>query len=175
MRARSPEVQEAAFEPTEEQRRLVRAFSGFGVTQKELARHLGIEPSTLRRHFQEELDRGALETTARVAQSPLRMATTGKNAAAATFWPKAWAGWREKQQAEHTGELPYVSYTGVPRGDSVPDAALERIAALGQPGHAYGDTDPRTHRPDVVGDQPELTVEEWIRTYGRGARDETAA
>ena len=86
-----------AFRPTEEQRRLVRAFAGFGIPQEDIARHVGCEPKMLRRHFRDELDLGAIEATAKVAQSLFQMATTGKNVAAAIFWMKARAGWREKR------------------------------------------------------------------------------
>ena len=57
------------FEPTDEQRRTVRALSGFGVPQPDIATHLGIDPKTIRKHFRVELDRGSIEATAKVAQS----------------------------------------------------------------------------------------------------------
>src|SRR5450631_3991072 len=91
------------FEPTEEQRRTVKAMSGFGVPQPDIATHVGIDPKTLRKHFREELDRGAIEATAKVAQSLFNMATQGNNVAAAIFWMKARAGWREKNQVELSG------------------------------------------------------------------------
>ena len=91
------------FEPTEEQRRTVRAMSGFGVPQPDIATHVGIDAKTLRRHFRDELDRGSIEATTKVAQSLFRMATEGNNVAAAIFWMKARAGWREKQQVEVSG------------------------------------------------------------------------
>ena len=101
-------MQGVLFEATEEQRRLVRAFAGFGVPQEDIARHIGCEPKTLRRHFREELDRGSLEATAKVAQSLFQMATTGKNVAAAIFWMKARAGWREKSPFEPGSTVGYV-------------------------------------------------------------------
>jgi hypothetical protein len=88
------------FDPTEEQRRTVKAMSGFGVPQPDIAVHLGIDPKTLRKHFREELDRGAIEATTKVAQSLFNMATQGNNVAAAIFWMKARAGWREKQEIQ---------------------------------------------------------------------------
>lgn len=91
------------FEPTDEQRRTVRAMSGFGLPQPDIATHIGIDPKTLRKHFREDLDRGSIEATAKVAQSLFRMATEGNNVAAAIFWMKARAGWREKQQIELSG------------------------------------------------------------------------
>jgi len=110
-------MQGVLFEPTEEHRRLVRAFSGFGVPQDDIARHIGVEPKTLRKHFRDELDRGATEATVKVAQSLFQMATTGKNVAAAIFWMKARAGWREKVDMAHSGAAsgPIYVVTGVPR------------------------------------------------------------
>jgi hypothetical protein len=89
-----------AFEPSEEQRRLVRAMAGFGVPQADIAAHVEIDPKTLRKHFRQELDRGTTEANVKVAQSLFQMATQGKNVAAAIFWMKARAGWREKHEVE---------------------------------------------------------------------------
>ena len=91
-------VQGVPFEPTEEQRRTVRAMAGFGVPHEGIATLLDIDPKTLRRHFRRELDRGAVEATAKVAQSLFQLATVDKNVAAAIFWMKARAGWREKHE-----------------------------------------------------------------------------
>ncbi|MFT8247346.1 hypothetical protein [Roseomonas sp. BN140053] len=95
-------VQGAPFQPTEEQRKTVRAMSGYGVPQDDIATLLEIDPKTLRRHFRRELDRGSIEATAKVGQSLFRMATEGGSVAAAIFWMKARAGWREKQVVEVT-------------------------------------------------------------------------
>jgi hypothetical protein len=92
------------FEPTVDQRKTVRAPSGFGVPQNDIAAYLDIDPKTMRKHFREELDRGSLEATAKVAQSLFNMATSGNNVAAAIFWMKARAGWREKNNLEITGK-----------------------------------------------------------------------
>ena len=115
-----------AFAPTEEQRRLVRAFAGFGIPQEDMANHLGIDTKTLRKHFRDELDRGVVEANAKVAQSLFQMATTGKNVAAAIFWMKARANWSEKQRVEHAGTngapLTLAVITGVPRDPDQPPA-----------------------------------------------------
>ena len=88
------------FAPTEEQRRTVRVMAGFGIPQPAIATLLDIDPKTLRLHFRRELDRGAVEATAKVAQTLFGMATSGTNTAASIFWMKARAGWREKQVVE---------------------------------------------------------------------------
>lgn len=86
------------FSPTDEQRRTVRAMSGFGIPQADIATLLDIDDKTLRKHFRRELDRGSIEATVKVAQTLFQMATSGQNTAAAIFWMKARAGWREKHE-----------------------------------------------------------------------------
>jgi hypothetical protein len=109
-------------EPTDEQRRTGKAMSGFGVPQPDIAVHLGVDPKILRKHFREELDRGSIEPTTKVAQSLFDMATQGNNVAAAIFWMKARAGWREKQDPQHSGELSVIQVvTGVPRAADRPE------------------------------------------------------
>jgi len=97
-------MQGVPFIPTDDQRRTVKAMAGFGVTQDDIACHLNIDPKTLRLHFRSELDNGTIEANAKVAQSLFQMATQGKNVAAAIFWMKARAGWREKQEVQVTVE-----------------------------------------------------------------------
>jgi hypothetical protein len=80
-------------DPTEEEeRRFVRAVSDFGIPQEQIATHLEIDAKTPRKHFRQDLDRGMVEATAKVAQSLFHMATGGKNVAAAILWMKARAG-----------------------------------------------------------------------------------
>jgi hypothetical protein len=91
------------FEPTDEERRTVRALSGYGVPQEGIAIHIGIDAKTLRKHFRDELDRGSVEATAKVAQTLFHLATVEKNVACVIFWMKARAGWRETVRQENTG------------------------------------------------------------------------
>src|SRR4051794_26158152 len=71
---------------TDEQRRMVKAMAGYGVPHEGIAVMLDIDPKTLRRHYRQELDRGSVEATAKVAQSLFQMATVEKSVAAAIFW-----------------------------------------------------------------------------------------
>ncbi len=111
-----------AFRPTEEQRRTVKAMAGLGVPHDGIAVLLDIDPKTLRKHFQAELERGSVEATAKVAQSLFQLATTGKSVAAAIFWMKARAGWREKHEVQVTTGSDYSKLT---------DAELERLVNEG--------------------------------------------
>jgi hypothetical protein len=122
------------FEPTEDQRRTARAMSGFGVPHDDIATHIGIDPKTLRKHFREELDRGSIEATTKVAQSLFNMATQGNNVAAAIFWMKARAGWREKHDVQHSGDLGIIQViTGVRRHSDPPEMDEPEARALAWP------------------------------------------
>ena len=85
---------------------MVEAMAGYGIPETEIARTLGekgIDPKTLRRHFRKELDTGATKANLAVAQSLFKLATSGQSPAAAMFWLKCRAGWKETTQLEHTG------------------------------------------------------------------------
>ncbi|GGJ44580.1 hypothetical protein [Neoroseomonas lacus] len=110
------------FEPTSDQRRTVKTMAGFGIPHTDIAPFIGIDTKTSRKHFGEELDRGITEANAKVAQSLFQMATQGKNVAAAIFWMKARAGWREKIEIRPE-VTPHASLT---------DAELEAIIRQGE-------------------------------------------
>ncbi len=76
---------------------------GYGIIQDEVAAVLGIDDKTLRKHFRDELITATIEANAAVAQSLFQMATKGKNVAAAIFWLKVRAGWKDPLHHEHTG------------------------------------------------------------------------
>ena len=107
------------FEPTEDDRRTVRALSGYGVPQESIAIHLGIDAKTLRKYFRNELDRGSVEATAKVAQTLFHLATIDRNVTAVIFWMKARAGWREKHE---------IKFSDRPL-EQLSDADLERLIA----------------------------------------------
>ena len=49
-------------------------MAGYGVPETDIARVLGIDPKTLRRHYREELDTGHVLANAKVAESLFRKA-----------------------------------------------------------------------------------------------------
>jgi hypothetical protein len=96
-----------AFAPTEDQRRQVKAMAAFGVPQGDIATVLAIDAKTLRKHFWTDLQTGAIEANAKVAQSLFQRATTGTDSAsvtAAIFWLKVRAGWREPTTPTELGK-----------------------------------------------------------------------
>lgn len=93
------------FKPTDEQREIAHAWTSFGIPQEAIARHLGIDAGTLRKHFVEELANGRHQANALVAQSLFQAAISGNDGPAMTakiFWLKTRAGWRETQSIEIT-------------------------------------------------------------------------
>lgn len=86
-----------AYEPTDKERAQVKMLAAFGVTEADISKLVGISPPTLRKHFATELEMGHVEANAKVAQSLFKMATnpTKPNVAAAIFWLKVRAGWRD--------------------------------------------------------------------------------
>jgi hypothetical protein len=113
---------------------LVKAMAGYSVPHEGIAVMLDIDPKTLRRHYRRELDRGSVEATAKVAQSLFQMATVDKIVAAAIFWMKARAGWREKHEVQLTTRSL----------QELTDAELERIILQ------YHDDDAETEQALMV-------------------------
>jgi hypothetical protein len=107
-------VQGLKTRPTEENRRTVKAMAGFGVPHEQIATFLRIDAKTLRKHYRDELDRGMVEANVKVAQTLFQLATADKNVAAAIFWMKARAGWREKVNLEHSGVVAARVISGEP-------------------------------------------------------------
>jgi hypothetical protein len=81
-------------EPTAAIRKQVDALKGYGVTEFDIARVIGISVPTLLKYYREEIETAAIRANARVAQSLFHMATHG-NVAAAIFWLKTQARWSE--------------------------------------------------------------------------------
>ena len=83
--------------PTEDERKLVELLSGYGIPHHSIALVIGCHEETLRAHFRNELDLGAVNANTKVVGSLFKMATseTAPNVAAAIYWTKVRMGWRE--------------------------------------------------------------------------------
>lgn len=122
------------YEPTDEQRRTVKMLSGFGIPQDDICKHLDVTKPTLHKFFRREIDSGVLEANAKVAQTLFAMATVDKIPAAAMFWLKARAGWREKQEIEISGAINVNTLD-----DARLDSALKHELAAFIAGRVAGD------------------------------------
>ena len=107
-RKRAPGGGRKLFKPDEKQRLTVSIMAACGMPQSEIARQIinpdtgkPIDEKTLARAFREDLDSGKERANALVAQSLFKKATgDGKGAvAAAIFWLKTQARWKETPQA----------------------------------------------------------------------------
>jgi hypothetical protein len=87
--------------PTETTRELVKSLSGFGVPQDDICVVLDVSLPTLHKYYRRECDLGFAQANAKVGESLFKQATSG-NTSAAIFWMKARAGWREKQEIDHS-------------------------------------------------------------------------
>jgi hypothetical protein len=104
------EMARPTFQVTEQLSEQVKMMTSVGCRQQDIARVLGVTPKTLRKHFRQQLDLGAIQANAAVAQTLYRMATGGTNTSATIFWLKVRCGWRENapvlEKDASTREMP---------------------------------------------------------------------
>jgi hypothetical protein len=95
------------FEPTDEQRKVVILAASVGTSQEETARFIGCSPETLRRHFRDELNRGATGANLKVGGNLFNAATGPTDrmstVTAMIWWTKARMGWKDTSRIENTG------------------------------------------------------------------------
>ncbi len=87
-------------------RRQVEAMAGYGIPELGIAKVMGVDPKTLRKHYRSELDLGHLKANSAVAQSLFKKATGDgpQSVTAAIFWAKTRMGlWKETVINEHGG------------------------------------------------------------------------
>jgi hypothetical protein len=88
-------------DPSHESRQLVQLHATIGTPQEVIADILGIDPKTLRKHYRQELDQSTAKANAQIGGALFNKAKGG-DTAAMIFWMKTRAGWREKQEIDHT-------------------------------------------------------------------------
>jgi hypothetical protein len=88
-------------EPTEVTRKTVKAMTGYGIPQDDIALVLGINSRTMRKYYKAEIKVAAPEANAQVVQSLFKTAVGG-NVTAQIWWTKTRMGWREKPTDEPT-------------------------------------------------------------------------
>lgn len=91
-----------AHKPTEKDRDTAKRLSALGVPHEDIAKRLKISADTLVKYYQEELDEGRIDANAAIAGTLFSQAKKG-NTAAAIFWLKTRARWKETQVNEVTG------------------------------------------------------------------------
>jgi len=88
-------------------RRQVEAMAAYGVPEADIARVVGLDAKTLRKHYRDELDTGHIKANSRVAESLFRKATGegSQSVTAAIFWLKTRARWKEVVVNETTHDV----------------------------------------------------------------------
>lgn len=89
-------------EPKQQDRDTARRLSALGVPHEDIALRLKISSDTLVKYYQEELDEGRIDANSAIAGTLFNQAKKG-NTAAAIFWLKTRARWKETQAHEHSG------------------------------------------------------------------------
>ena len=87
--------------PTTATRQMVQLHTTVGTPQAIVADMLGIDDKTLRKYYREELDQSLAKANATVGGALFNKAKGG-DTTAMIFWMKTQAGWREKQEIDHT-------------------------------------------------------------------------
>lgn len=104
------------YQPTEKDQRYVHALAASGWSPEEIAPVVGVDSSTLRKHFWEELEEGEAKAVAQVASAFFQAATSGQN-------PKASFKWLERRDPEHWGEA--TEDTDSDSGDIIVDPSID--------------------------------------------------
>jgi uncharacterized protein (DUF2342 family) len=93
-----------AHQPDPVARRQVEAMAAYGVPETDIARVVAIDPKTLRKHYRDELDTGAIKANSRIAESLYKKATGEgpQSVTACIFWLKTRAHWKETTVNEVT-------------------------------------------------------------------------
>jgi hypothetical protein len=87
--------------PTEAQRQTVQLHTTVGTDQPTIARVIGVDPKTLRKHYRDELDVSKAKANATVGGALFNKAKGG-DTSAMIFWMKTQAGWRETTVLDNT-------------------------------------------------------------------------
>jgi len=81
-------------QPTPKERRYVESLASYGVPDDDIARVIGITRITLRKHYRDQLETGAIKTNAQVAGFLFTAAKKG-SVPAMMFWLRCRAKWSE--------------------------------------------------------------------------------
>jgi hypothetical protein len=90
-------------EPTKALRDTVSMHTLVGTTQGDIAKIIGVDEKTLRKHYRDELDLAKARANASIGGALFNKAKAG-DTTAMIFWIKTQAGWREKHDINHASE-----------------------------------------------------------------------
>lgn len=85
----------------QEHAKIVQSLAQYGIPQRQIAIHIGMDVATLTRLYRKELEEGAMTTNNKVAKTLYEKAIAG-DTTALIFWCKTRMGWRETQKVDLT-------------------------------------------------------------------------
>lgn len=91
----------SVYQPSEKAGRIVRQLAMLGVPHEQIAKKIGIDPTTLRKHYRSDLEEGDVEAFASVAGALWHNAVKCNNVVAQIFWMKARHGWIDRREVNH--------------------------------------------------------------------------
>lgn len=91
-----------AHKVTKENQDTAKRLSALGVTHEDIATRLKISSDTLVRYYKDQLDEGRIDANSAIAGTLFQQAKNG-NTAAAIFWLKTRAKWKETSAHEISG------------------------------------------------------------------------
>jgi len=96
----TPKPRQRTHTPTPEKRKLVHDLAAMGTRHEDICDLLDIGSiNTLKNHYSEELKKGRVAATAKVAQALYKKALEG-DTACMIFWMKTQGGWRETDRMD---------------------------------------------------------------------------
>lgn len=91
------------FEPGSDQSDQVEKMTALGMSPKDIAAILRIEPKLLSKYYKYELETASERINQQVAKVALQQALSGLSPQSTQFWLKTRAGWKETKVTELTG------------------------------------------------------------------------
>jgi hypothetical protein len=88
--------------PDDKTRATVEAMISYGIPQEDIAKVVGIDPKTLRKHYEHEIDTATAKANSQVAQR-LYKKCMADDTASIIFWLKTRAKWAETVKQEISG------------------------------------------------------------------------
>lgn len=99
--------------PTETDRATAKRLSALGCSHEDIATRLKISADTLVKYYQDELDEGRIDANSAIAGTLFQQAKKG-NTAAAIFWLKTRARWRETNSDKDDDDKKVIFEGGLP-------------------------------------------------------------
>jgi hypothetical protein len=120
----------APHEPDDKTRATVEAMVSYGIPQEDIAKVIGIDPKTLRKYYEHEIDTATAKANSQVAQR-LYKKCMADDTTSIIFWLKTRAKWAEISKHEVKAEVDVKDVTDIKSKvlKAIPEDQLNAIIA----------------------------------------------